>query len=277
LSKLEPTLFFGAFDKLKVLHLLDNEPLQLDLVTKLCETVAAGTNLKKLSLSATHLSQVNLHLLGRMATQMATQLEELHLSGTFSGGPMKDQIGTIVEAIATTKPQTIRKLKANCMMDFSSVDRWVLARRTTQVEDLELDLSSSGAGQMKAIFDAIALGPGRLRDFKVISAKLSPADADVLARAVNNLEYFDNTQGDCLSIHQIEAVLRKALEATSLKKLILPGDELFVNSDLLEEAKKIIDIDIDSGWCSDYSGNMDSESDSNSNYSGNMDSDSELL
>ena len=241
-SKLEPKLLFGAFDKLKVLLLEkeiedgDNELLQLDAVTTLCKTVAAGTNLKKLELTDGHLSQVNHHLLGRMATQMATKLEELQLCGYGWNRCIRDQIGTIVEAIAT-EVVTLKTVGLH-YIDFSLVDGHLLARMTTQVKDLQL-YSNLDQDQVKAILEAIALAPGKLKKLKTWEA-LDTVDADVLACAANNLEYFGNNNNDQLSTHQMEKILSRALEATSLKTLILPGDRTLLESNLITEAQKII-------------------------------------
>ena len=255
LSKLEPTHLFSAFDKLRVL-LLDNEavvnvplgvgdnvPLQLEMVTTLCETVAAGTNLKELSLADGHLSQVNPHLLGRMATQMAKQLERLYLHGNIGDRSdhndscygMKNQIGKIVEAIAITEAKTLKILHLNGI-DFSLVDGRVLARMTTRVEELELG-SDLNEDQTKAISETIALGPGRLKQLAV-STSLNTVDADVLARAVNNLECFESDSVVFFSIQQMQKILSRALESTSLKTLKFSGDRGLLDPKLLSEAQK---------------------------------------
>ena len=273
LSKLEPTHFFGAFDKLDVLNLDDeygdNVPFQLDVITTFCETVAAGTNLKRLSLYDVHLSQVNHHLLGRMAMQMAKQLEELQLLRR--NRRMRDQIGTIVEAIANTEVGTLKTLSLHGI-DLGLVEGCLLARMATQVEELKL-YSNFDQDQAKAIFEVIAAGPGRLKKLE-ITRRLDDVDADILACAVNNLEVFyqnDSAEGS-LPIGHMKKILSKALKETSLKTLIFQGERRHMKSRLIKEAKKIIpyisirpaslsDTETDSMVDSDSGHEIESESD----------------
>lgn len=157
-------------------------------MTTICEKVAAGSNLKKMSLDAVHLDQVNNHLLGRMAKQMAKQLEELSLFGWGSGSEhMRDQIGTIVEAIANTEAGTLKLLRLY-RIDLGLVEDCLLARMATQVEDLELH-SDFDEDQANKIFEAIAAGPGRLKELE-FERSSDDVDADILACAANNLEFF---------------------------------------------------------------------------------------
>ena len=269
----------------------DNVTLQPEVVNTLCETVAAGTNLKKMGLGDVHLCQVNQHLLGRMATQMAKQLEELYLCGNSNNENerMRDQIGTIVEAIANTEAGTLKILRLHTI-DLSLVEDSLLARMATQVEDLQLD-SDVDEDQAKAIFEAIHVGPGRLKELSIPTVS-DGVDANILASAVNNLEFFfQEDSGDLLSNRFLKKILSKALEGTSLKKLIFQGKRRHMKSRLVKEAKKVIpyisirseqictDFESESASDSDSGHEIESESDfeSNSDLNFDSDSDSDLL
>ena len=245
LSELKPRYLFAVFDKLEVLRLTTREGTalpKLDVVTNLCETVASGRNLKKLLLCGLNLSQVSHRLLGGMVTQ----LEELDLGGSSVNDCMRDQIGPIVNAIATTG--TLKKLNLR-YIDVSLVDAQSLGRMATQVEELQLtaDLSEE---QAKAIFGAVAYGPKNLRELavrpmSVISSILVKVDADVLARAANSLECFE-TDDIAITFNQIHKILTKALEGTSLKSLSLvfsTGTDVTPSNlirEAIEEARNVI-------------------------------------
>ena len=258
LSELKPRYLFAVFDKLEVLRLTTREGTalpNLDLVTNLCETVASGRNLKKLLLCGLNLSQVSHRLLGGMVTQ----LEELDLGGSSVNDCMRDQIGPIVNAIATTGAGTLKKLNLR-YIDVSLVDAQSLGRMATQVEELQVtaDLSED---QAKAIFGAVANGPKNLRELtvrptSVISSILVKVDADVLARAANSLECFE-TDDISITFNQIHKILTKALEGTSLKSLSLvfsTGTDVTTSNlirEVIEEASKIIPaINIEISWSS---------------------------
>ena len=277
-SKLEPTSFFAAFDKLKGLQLVNNWERDNVPKTTLCEAVAAGKNLRKLNLPS-HLFQVDDHLVGRMAIQMATQLEHLHIDGN-ERQPMKDQIGIIVEAIANTEAGTLKKLGLN-KIDFSLVDCGVLARMATQVGELDLD-SRLLSNQVKAIFEAIAAGPGKLKEL-TIARGLDTVDADVLAIAVNKLKVFWHGMpwhwGIHLSSHHIEKILSRALERTSLRDLWIKGEKRKLDPNLISKAKEIIpSVSIHSDDCnchsdSDWTDSSDSELGSDSESDSESESD----
>ena len=205
----------------------------------LCEAVAAGTNLKILRLQhVDDLSQVSRQSLSRMVTQV----EEFELACE-ENATLVDEIGTIVEAIATTVAGNLKKLSLFAI-DLSVVDSGLLAQMATQVEELRL-----GGGhilaedQVKAIFQTIAAGPGKLKKISLrCRSTLHRVDAEILATAVNNLEYFLNDWPGKLTTSQTERILRVALQKTSLKKLIfwVRGDTSHLDPNLITEVKKVI-------------------------------------
>ena len=122
-----------------------------------------------------------------------TQVEELELSyGREDYTLGQDKIGTIVEAIATTKAGNLKKLSL-CGVDLSLVDSCLLAKMATQVEELRLQGVISEEDQVKAIFQSIATGPGKLKKIKLRwRSTQHRVDAEIMATAVNNLECFDS-------------------------------------------------------------------------------------
>ena len=244
LSELEPRYLFGVFHKLKEFNafqnlLFQNLPPWRDLMATLCETVAAGTNLKILRLQhVDDLSQVSRQSLSRMVTQV----EEFEL-GCEENATLADEIGTIVEAIATTVAGNLKKLSLFAI-DLSVVDSGLLAQMATQVEELRL-----GGGhilaedQVKAIFQTIAAGPGKLKKISLrCRSTLHRVDAEILASAVNNLECFLNDYPGSLTIHQMKRILSMALETTCLKNLEfwVRGDTSHLDASLITEVEKVI-------------------------------------
>jgi len=145
---------------------------------------------------------------------------------------------------------------------------------TTRVEDLRL-YSDFDQDQLKAILQAIAEGPGKLKKV-TISTSLDKVGADLLACAVNNLEEFENNcdYGDSekyLSIYQMEKILNRALEGTSLKRLMFPGYERLLDPELLKDSKKAIS-DLYIFWADTPTNNSDEDSDSDSYSESDSDS-----
>ena len=145
---------------------------------------------------------------------MVTHLEELelHSTNTFS----RDDITTIVTAIGANESTKLKKLTISTSL--RSVDSCLVAKMATQVENLTL-LFQVGEGlkkeQMRTIFEAIAAcGPIKLkRLFLGFDSNLHELDAEVLARAVNNLESLEFNFRSHLTIHQAERILSVVTEA----------------------------------------------------------------
>ena len=95
---------------------------------------------------------------------------------------------------------------------------------------------------MRAIFEAIAFGPGKLKTLYLrCRSNLHRLDADLLATAVNNLEGFRNDWPSFLTLHQAEMVLNRALRTTSLKKLCFwVSEDAEYMDPLVTEAEKRI-------------------------------------
>ena len=183
----------------------------------------------------------------------------------------KNQIGRIAEAIATTEAKTLKKLSLDSI-DLSLVDASVLGRMATQVEELDITNIHLNQDQRKAIFLAIVVRPGNLKKLSLTS--LGTIDANLLALAVNKLECFESID---LSVHQMEKILTKALEATSLKKLNICGHYIISpDLELIAEAKKVIPfISIDRKEESESESESDPISESDSDLWDDTDSDSD--
>ena len=142
---------------------------------------------------------------------MAKQLEYLHLSGNFNNETdhMEDQIGTIVEVIANTEAGTLKILRLQ-RIDLSLVEVSLLAGMATRLEDLQLNLDLD-EDQSEATFEAIAAGPGRLKELEIPTVS-DEVDVHILASAVNNLEvFFQEDSDDLLSNRYMKKILSKAL------------------------------------------------------------------
>ena len=118
--------------------------------------------------------------------------------------------------------------------------------------------------QVRAIFEAIAIGPGNLKTFGLrCRSTLHRLDADVLARAVNNLEGFHNVWPSVLTVPQAEMVLNRALQTTSLKELSIwvPDDADCLDTLVTETKKKIPKLSIEKSLYYDSDSDSDPESD----------------
>ena len=242
LSELEPKYLFAAFEKFEAVEFWDCEDAPRDVMTTFFKTVAASTNLKKLLLTCVHnFSHVDHTLLRRMATQ----LEELYLGGGCDEGDcdMTNQIGTIIDAIASDEVATLKKLTLH-YIDLSLVDGHLLGRMATQVKELDVTSDDLDKYQLNAIFVAIAAGPGELKKLQIESCSKDFKDEvsdTVLAAAVNKLECFYNAgDSDLFSIRSLKTILKKALKQTSLKTLVFQGDKTLLDPKLIRAAEKII-------------------------------------
>ena len=136
----------------------------------------------------------------------------------------------------------MKKLSLFCI-DLSLVDGCLLAKMATQVEELRLQGVISDEDQVKAIFQTIAAGPGKLKKIKLRwRSTLHRVDADIMASAVNNLECFDSDWPGFLTTSQMNKILTKALQTTSLKELSfwVRRNKSRLDPDLIREAEKVI-------------------------------------
>ena len=125
LAQLEPTPFFAAFSKLEELHLDGSNPAAPQhLVLSLCQTVAAGTRLKKLRLINMDLSEVDHQLLSRMAARVEEFTLE-SMTGTQLG---REQAGAILGATGKLKKL---EMYVSCL---SELDAEVLALGANRLE-----------------------------------------------------------------------------------------------------------------------------------------------
>ena len=139
LSQLDSTSFLGAFNKLEQLHLdADYAYAPQLVVTGLCESIAAGTKLKKLGLFNLDLSKVDPLLLARIATQM--EVFSLNSQTQIRGKPVtkyltRKQLCTILEAIAEA-PRNLKELEI-CPIP-THVDAELLARVASRLMGLSV-------------------------------------------------------------------------------------------------------------------------------------------
>ena len=270
LSRLEPRHLIGALDKLEMLFLGEKRegvaPPTQEVMNTFCKAVAAGTNLKELRLGYGYdLSQAHHRSLGRMATQLV----ELYLEGSLVNDFMRNQIGIFLEAIASPEVKTLKKLGLY-HIDVKSTDGNLLARVATELDTFHI-MCDVDRDQVNAIIEAIAAGPGNLKDFMLhassksssVPISLSNVDADVLACAANSLEYFNlDTHAFSISIVQMHKTLTRALKATSLKGLTFFCRRPVVSkllADAVTEARKIIPYI--GTFCTEYESDSDSDSD----------------
>ena len=126
LAQFEATPFFAAFGKLEELHLDGSHPAAPQhLVLSLCQTVAAGTRLKKLRLINMDLSEVDHQLLSRMAAHV----EEFTLESMTRTQLRREQAGAILGAAGKLK-----KLEMEMVSCLSEVDAEVLALGANRLE-----------------------------------------------------------------------------------------------------------------------------------------------
>ena len=202
------------------------------------------------------LSQVDRSTLSRMMTHLEEL--ELHSTNTFS----RDDITTVVTAIGANESTKLKKLTISTSL--RSVESRLVAKMATQVENLTL-LFQVGEGlkkeQMRTIFEAIAAcRPGKLkRLFLGFDSNLHELDAEVLARAVNNLESLEFNFRSHLTIHQAERILSVVTEAE--KKV--PGILSFLDgtADLYTSYYYPSDSDSASNWDpeDDYESDLDQD------------------
>ena len=115
---------------------------------------------------------------------------------------------------------------------------------STKVEELHLkgdkNTETMGKKQGQAIFDAIAVGPGKLKRLSISYAPwLDRVCSDKLACAANRLEGF-GLYDTYLSQRKIEKILTKALDGTRLKRLDLSGRMGGLDPILVSQAREVI-------------------------------------
>ena len=196
--------------------------------------------LRKLDLSGNSLSQVNADLLAGVVAK----LEVAKLSDT-SLNP-RQAIALCYQLVYGTSKLKTLHLNHN---DLSAVDRLVLARAVTQMEEVGLNKTSLSRSQAEAIFAASARPddkkkkafniweehldvtmlqldiyaswhkkPSRLRRLEMTDNDLSSVDERFLTRGLNGLERVD-LKGTLLAKEQAARILSQAIETCSPKYL----------------------------------------------------------
>ena len=199
--------------------------------------------------------------------KVVTQVEVLELTSTNTELSMEDRV-RIFTAIATNETTNMKKL--TLCLDLRSIESWLLVKIAARVEDLRLETGDEiEEQQVRAIFEAIAIGPGNLKTFGLRCRPiLHRLDADVLARAVNNLEGCHNEWPGFLTVHQAEMVLNRALHTTSLKELsfLVLDDEDYLDPLVTEAKKKIPELYIEKSNFRLFDSGSDPESDQDFEY-----------
>ena len=196
--------------------------------------------LRKLDLSGNRLSQVNADLVAGVVSK----LEVAKLSDT-SLNPRQSVALCYQLVYGNSKLKTLH-INWN---DLSAVDRLVLARAVTQMEEVGMNKTSISRGQAEAIFAASAKPdekrkkgfniweehldvtmlqldifaswhkkPSRLRRLEMADNDLSSVDERFLTRGLNGLERVD-LKGTLLAKEQAARILSQAIETCSPKYL----------------------------------------------------------
>ena len=103
-----------------------------------------------------------------------------------------------------------------------------------ELVELPRDLAQVTDQQLEAVYTAVASGETKV---KRLSVRMSSIELELVAKAVNSLEYL----GATLSSRQAEVILTQSLVKTSLNKMLLRiKGPLRVDQDIVTEAKKVI-------------------------------------
>ena len=120
--------------------------------------------------------------------------------------------------------------------DLSSVDPCLLAMAVAKLEIVELprDKTQLTDQQLEAVYTTVAGGETKVKELYV---RMSSIELELVAKAVNRLEYW----GATISSRQAEVILTQSLVKTSLNKMVLRiKGPLKVDQDIVAESKKVI-------------------------------------
>ena len=161
-----------------------------------------------------------------------SRLKEANLPGTQL---TKQQLEAIFTAISTGTSQLRTLYLQN--NNLSSVEPPLLARAVSSLENLNLSYTQLKRHQLETILTPLSVEAPCLKILNLRSSPMSSVEADLLARAVNNLEEV-NLSSCQLSKKQAEAILTESLMKTSLKRLDIRFVRL--DKDLVERTKQTI-------------------------------------
>ena len=173
---------------------------------ELLKVIVKHPGLRQITFSCRNLFRVDPRLLG----QLVNGLEEVRMTDTRLTRQQVDNI--FVGLTGETKLKRLSILNAI----LTSVDPGLLARAVAKLEPVELprDLAQLTDQQLEAVYTAVAGGETKV---KRLSVRISSIELELLARAVNQLEYL----GATLTSRQAEVILTQSLLKTSLKKMLI--------------------------------------------------------
>ena len=118
--------------------------------------------------------------------------------------------------------------------DLTSVEPNLLTRAVGKLEFVQFEKTQLTDQQSEMIYTALAGGGTRLKSLVV---RMCPLEKEVMARAMNNLEYF----GASIGKGTAEAILTQSLDKTSLKKIRLwIRGTTRIDQSIVTEARKVI-------------------------------------
>ena len=182
--------------------------------------------LRQITFSYSDLSSVSPRLLAKLVNG----LEDVRISKSIL---TKQQVEVIL--VGLTGKTKLRRLSI-LNVDLSSVDPYLLASAVGRLELVQLPKEKRNMTdeQSEAIYTAVASGATQIKSLVV---GMTPLEPEVVARAINNLEYWNASLGRGTA----EAILTQSLVKTSLKKMILRiRGPIKVDQHFVTEARKVI-------------------------------------
>ena len=195
---------------------------------KLLLAVSQHKSLWRLDIASTNLTSVDPTVLARAICQM----EIVDLGRSLFSSAQADAI------FRTLAKGSNVKIISFFNTNLSTVNPQLLAQGITQINQITLWSSRLNTKQSEAIFGALET-PGKLRILDLSYNNLSTIKPTLLAAAVNSLVSVDLGRTS-LSGDQVNAILSKAMVATSLTSLWISGVKGEVNREAVVKAIKII-------------------------------------
>ena len=218
LSTVNQILLTSAVKMLKKVNITATDMTDQQMEAIMTAIGDGGCSVKSLNISNNNLSTVNKTLLA----SAVNMLEELNLFGTKL---TVKQLEAVMTAIFDG--DCLLKSLDLSMNNLSAVNPIILTSAVSRLEKVDLFETQLTVQQVEAIMTAIAGDECLLKTLKILRNKMHTVNPCVMALAVNSLESIEMSTGH-MSLHQVEAILTKSLEKTSLKSLYLVVDYPFL-------------------------------------------------
>ena len=182
--------------------------------------------LKRLKMYCVDLSFVDEQIMARVINK----LEEVDLTGADMTSQQATALFTLMIKNSNLKKFNLGTVWRTGPTPIDGVNPDLLAKALTHLEEVKLPppLNSKHA---KAIFATLDASHGRLKRLDISGNRstynhndLSSVDAALIGNVVNKMETVDIRYTN-LTVPQITAILTQSLVATSLKKILIVGDE----------------------------------------------------